>query len=209
MSLESWFLFCTASVVVILIPGPLSLLMVANTLNYGIRNAWPAFVGGVSASLLLLIASAAGLGALLLASEQLFSVLKYIGAAYLIWLGCQSWQQARQSADDNGQAQTTVTTPRFRPMFLKAFALGISNPKDILFFVAFLPQFIDAGSAFAPQLITMVISWAVLDLCCKLLYGGSARLIAPALRSGRGQGIFNRVCGGLFVSAGASAMLLK
>ncbi|WP_315984148.1 LysE family transporter [Aliamphritea spongicola] len=72
--------------------------------------------------------------------------------------------------------------PGFSGMFWRAFSLGISNPKDILFFVAFLPQFIDPASAFLPQLITMIVSWCVLDLICKLFYGGSAQLVAPWLQ---------------------------
>lgn len=83
MSLETWLLFSGAALVVILIPGPLSLLMISNSLNYGLRRSYPAFLGGVIASICLLSASALGLGALLLASEQLFSALKIIGALYL------------------------------------------------------------------------------------------------------------------------------
>jgi len=217
MSLDTWLLFCSASVLVILIPGPLSLLMVSNSLNYGIKKSYPAFLGGVSASLLLLVASATGLGALLLASEQVFTLLKYAGAAYLIYLGIQSWREAKQtsqhaeSTDDSSapKAKQSSINPGFKSLFWRAFGLGISNPKDILFFVAFLPQFITAQSPFAPQLLVMVASWTVLDLSCKLFYGGSAKLVAPVLNSPRGQGIFNRICGGFFVGAGASAVLLK
>src|SRR5512134_336147 len=86
MNLETWLLFSSAALIVILIPGPLSLLMVSNSLNYGLRRSLPAFLGGVSASICLLSASALGLGALLLASEQLFSTLKIIGALYLFYL---------------------------------------------------------------------------------------------------------------------------
>ncbi|OMH39794.1 LysE family translocator [Motiliproteus sp. MSK22-1] len=216
MSFETWLLFCSASVLVILVPGPLSLLMVANSLNYGIKRSYPAFLGGVSASLLLLIASATGLGALLLASEQLFSLLKYAGAAYLIYLGYRSWCEAQrhrnaESENKNNPNTTQISTisPGFRSLFWRAFGLGISNPKDILFFVAFLPQFISAELPFTQQLLVMVASWTVLDLGCKLIYGGSAKLVAPALQSHRGQKIFNRFCGGLFISTGASAMILK
>ena len=83
MNLDTWLLFSGAALVVILIPGPLSLLMISNSLNYGLRRSYPAFLGGVFASICLLSASALGLGALLLASEQLFSALKIIGALYL------------------------------------------------------------------------------------------------------------------------------
>jgi threonine/homoserine/homoserine lactone efflux protein len=130
MSLETWLLFASAALVVILIPGPLSLLMVSNSLNYGLRRSAPAFIGGVSASLCLLSASALGLGALLLASERLFSLLKIVGALYLFYLAWQSWQESRKAAKPV-TAEEQPVNPGFRSMFWKAFGLGASNPKDI------------------------------------------------------------------------------
>ncbi|WP_271271641.1 LysE family translocator [Aliamphritea hakodatensis] len=204
MNIETWLLFCSASMLVILVPGPLSLLMVANSINYGLLRSTPAFAGGVSASLILLTASATGLGALLLASENLFTAIRYAGAAYLIYLGYQAWQSARRA---EGAGQLKSSRPGFAGMFWRAFSLGISNPKDILFFVAFLPQFIDPASAFLPQLITMIVSWCVLDLVCKLFYGGGAQLVAPWLQKSRGVQIFNRISAGIFVTAGGAVLL--
>ncbi|MEH6473809.1 MAG: LysE family translocator [Halopseudomonas sp.] len=206
MSLETWLLFCSASVLVILIPGPLSLLMVSNSLNHGLLRSTPAFLGGVSASLILLTASATGLGALLLASEALFSLIRYAGAAYLIYLGYRAWMDARRNIteDDN----STPSNPSFNPMFWRAFTLGASNPKDILFFVAFLPQFMDPQISLTSQLLVMTSSWCVLDLACKLLYGSSAKLMAPVLCKTRNLRLFNKVSAGIFISAG-TAVLLK
>ncbi|MFT6916845.1 MAG: threonine/homoserine/homoserine lactone efflux protein [Motiliproteus sp.] len=205
MTLETWLLFCSASVLVILIPGPLSLLMVSNSLNYGLLRSTPAFLGGISASLMLLTASATGLGALLLASETLFSLIRYAGAAYLIYLGYRAWMDAQHliAKDDN----STPSNPDFNPMFWRAFTLGISNPKDILFFVAFLPQFMDPNTALSHQLLVMASSWCVLDLACKLLYGSSAKLMASTLRKTPNLRIFNRLSAAVFVSAGAAVLL--
>ncbi|WP_434580207.1 LysE family translocator [Pseudomonas sp. Z5-35] len=206
MNLETWLLFSGAALVVILIPGPLSLLMISNSLNYGLRRSYPAFLGGVIASICLLSASALGLGALLMASEQLFSVLKIVGALYLFYLAWQSWKQSRQPsiATDLPHA---VATPRFAALFGRAFVLGASNPKDILFFAAFLPQFLSAEHPFLPQLLVMIATWTVLDLGCKLMYGLSAHGAARYLRSGKGQSWFNRISAGLFGSAGAASLL--
>jgi len=199
MTLETWLLYCSAALLVILIPGPLSLLMMSNSLNFGIRRSYPAFLGGVSASLILLIASATGLGALLLASEQLFTLLRYIGAAYLIWLGYRAWRDAGQTSSNT---QTAASSGR-GIMFRRAFTLGISNPKDILFFVAFLPQFMTQESPLLMQLLIMSVSWCVLDLLSKLGYGLAAKVLAPALKKQRNIRRFNRFCGGLFISAGS------
>ncbi|MGE6531704.1 LysE family translocator [Pseudomonas sp. NPDC077382] len=206
MSLETWLLFASAALVVILIPGPLSLLMISNSLNYGLRRSWPAFVGGVSASICLLCASALGLGALLLASEQVFSVLKIIGAFYLFYLAWQSWQESRRPASAPSVA-TTEVSPRF--LFWRAFGLGASNPKDILFFAAFLPQFLSADRPFMPQLLVMILTWAVLDLCCKLAYGLGAHGAARYLRTGKGQVWFNRTSAALFGGAGAASLMSR
>ncbi|MBD8190724.1 LysE family translocator [Pseudomonas fluorescens] len=206
MSLETWLLFSGAALVVILIPGPLSLLMISNSLNYGLRRSYPAFLGGVIASICLLSASALGLGALLLASEQLFSALKIVGALYLFYLAWQSWQQSRQPAQGATVPQA-APVPRFRVLFGRAFVLGASNPKDILFFAAFLPQFLSTEQAFLPQLLIMIATWAALDLLCKLAYGLGAHGAARYLRSGAGQSWFNRVSAALFSGAGVLSLI--
>src|ERR1700712_889572 len=208
MSLETWLLFSGAALVVILIPGPLSLLMIGNSLNYGLLRSYPAFLGGVCASICLLSASALGLGALLMASEQVFSALKIVGGLYLFYLAWQSWRQSRQPASA-AQVPAAQGNPRFASLFGRAFVLGASNPKDILFFAAFLPQFLKADQPFVGQLITMIISWTLLDLACKLFYGLSAQGAARYLRSGKGQNWFNRVSAGLFGAAGTAALLSR
>ncbi|CRM66719.1 MULTISPECIES: LysE family translocator [Pseudomonas] len=206
MNLETWLLFSGAALVVILIPGPLSLLMISNSLNYGLRRSYPAFLGGVFASICLLSASALGLGALLLASEQLFSALKMVGAVYLFYLAWQSWQQSRQPAQ-RAEVPYAAPVPRFRALFGRAFVLGASNPKDILFFAAFLPQFLNSQQPFLPQLLIMIVTWTALDLMCKLAYGLGAHGAARYLRSGKGQSWFNRISAGLFGGAGVMALI--
>lgn len=206
MTLETWLLFSGAALVVILIPGPLSLLMIGNSLNYGLLRSYPAFLGGVCASICLLSASALGLGALLMASEQLFSALKIAGGLYLFYLAWQSWKQSRQPAV-GAEVPAAVSNPGFAALFWRAFVLGGSNPKDILFFAAFLPQFLKADQPFLGQLITMIITWTVLDLACKLFYGLSAQGAARYLRTGKGQSWFNRISAGLFGGAGTAALL--
>lgn len=206
MTVETWLLFSGAALVVILIPGPLSLLMIGNSLNYGVLRSYPAFFGGVCASIGLLSASALGLGALLMASEQLFSALKIVGGLYLFYLAWQSWKQSRQPATA-ADVPAAVSHPGFGSLFWRAFVLGGSNPKDILFFAAFLPQFLKADQPFLGQLIIMIVTWTLLDLACKLFYGLSAQGAARYLRSGKGQSWFNRISAGLFGGAGTAALL--
>ncbi|MDO8697991.1 MAG: LysE family translocator [Pseudomonas sp.] len=208
MSLETWLLFSSAALIVILIPGPLSLLMVSNSLNHGVRRSLPAFLGGVSASLCLLSASALGLGALLLASEQLFNTLKVCGALYLFYLAGQSWAASRQAAKTRIN-EAAPGNPSGPTMFWQAFGLGASNPKDLLFFAAFLPQFINSERPLLSQLLLLIASWLILDLGCKLFYGLSAQAAAGYLRSGQGQVWFNRASATLFAGAGTLSLLSR
>jgi len=136
MLFETWLLYVTTIFVVILIPGPLSLFMVSNSLVYGITKTAPAFIGGALASSFYLIASATGLGALLIASEGLFSILKIIGAIYLIYLGITTWIGAENAKGLNIKVPVNSKVNK-KSMFSKAFFLGASNPKDLLFFHRF------------------------------------------------------------------------
>ncbi|MDF0606322.1 LysE family translocator [Neisseriaceae bacterium TC5R-5] len=173
MSSEMLVTYLLAILVVIAIPGPLSLFMVNTSVQHGLLRAWPAFIGGVSASLSLLLLSALGVGTLVLTSPQLFATLQLLGAAYLIFLGIQAWR----GAAGKQQAATPGQSPRqASQLFSHAFLLGISNPKDIAFFVALLPQFLDPSAPFLPQLGWMVLGWVLVDLFCKTSYGLLAQL---------------------------------
>lgn len=174
MNSEVLGLYLLAITVVIVVPGPLSLFMVSNAVQYGVWRSWPGFVGGMLASVSLLLLSALGVGSVLLASTGLFAVLQLLGACYLLYLGCLTWQgrhKQAQALDENRQAGMQL--------FSKAFLLGISNPKDIAFFLALLPQFITPAQPLLPQLIWMVVAWMLVDLLCKFGYGLLAsRLLA-------------------------------
>lgn len=208
MLFETWLLYVTTIFVVILIPGPLSLFMVSNSLTYGIKKTAPAFIGGALASSLYLIASATGLGALLIASEGLFTILKTIGAIYLIYLGVTTWIRAKNAKGLNINVSEHRTVNK-KSMFSKAFFLGASNPKDLLFFIAFLPQFISTQSPLISQLLIIVTTWVVVDLVCKLIYGNSAHLLRPLLATAKNKIRFDKTIGGLFISAGTLAVLIK
>lgn len=174
MNSEMLGLYLLAITVVIAVPGPLSLFMVSNAVQYGVWRSWPGFVGGMLASVSLLMLSALGVGSVLLASTGLFAALQLLGACYLLYLGFLTWQgrhKQAQALDESRQAGMQL--------FSKAFFLGISNPKDIAFFLALLPQFITPAQALLPQLVWMVVAWMVVDLLCKFGYGMLAsRLLA-------------------------------
>lgn len=174
MTIEMLGLYLLAITVVIAVPGPLSLYMVSNAVQYGVWRSWPGFVGGVLASVSLLLLSALGVGSVLLTSAGLFAALQLLGACYLLYLGFRTWQERHgQAGAVAGRRQAGVQ------LFSKAFLLGISNPKDIVFFLALLPQFLVRDQPLLLQLVWMVVAWVVVDLLCKFGYGLLAsRLLA-------------------------------
>lgn len=121
MSIEVWFLYVVSIFVVILIPGPLSLYMVSNSINYGVIRSYPAFLGGTLASSLYLIVSATGLGAILTASENMFLILKLMGALYLVYLGVDTIRKSMADTARKSLNGCSLEFPGFNNLFKKLF----------------------------------------------------------------------------------------
>jgi len=179
MSFEHWLAFAAASAVILAIPGPTILLVISYALSHGRKSAGATVAGVALGDFTAMTASMLGLGALLAASAALFTVLKWVGGAYLIYLGIKLWRAPTG-------AQTEAQTSEVRPVriFLHAYAVTALNPKSIVFFVAFLPQFLTINAA----------SYA-------LIAAGARRTI----RKPSVQRIVNRTGGGLLVGAGLLA----
>lgn len=155
MALELWITFTLASAVLLAIPGPTVMLVVAEGIGAGKRAAMAMVPGVALGDLTAMSISLAGAGALLATSATAFTVLKFAGAAYLIWLGVKLWRNPAQKLD----------TPKPRSAargFRDAYVVTALNPKSIVFFVAFVPQFIDPAAAFLPQVIVMVTTFVLL-----------------------------------------------
>ncbi len=210
MTLSTYLLYLGAVALLVLSPGPTMLMCMTCSLQHGPRKALAAAAGSVTAVLGTMLLSALGLGALLAASETAFWALKALGAAYLIWLGVKTFRSQgsvfEQLPKDGVAAQATVST---RKLFAQGLVVGGSNPKAILFFTAFFPQFLDPSAAWAPQFAVlastfMAFEFTVLTLCA----AGVARL-APVLRSGNRMRWFNRVSGGLFALMGSLLLVTR
>ena len=147
MSLETWAAFVAASAVLLVIPGPTILLVVSYALGRGWKVAAPVATGVALGDLTAMTLSMLGVGALLAGSATLFTVLKWLGAAYLVWLGVKLW---RAGGALDAEARTdAVAAPR---MLAHAWLVTTLNPKSIVFFVAFLPQFLDPARDFWTQM---------------------------------------------------------
>jgi threonine/homoserine/homoserine lactone efflux protein len=197
MSIEHWLAFVAASAVLLAIPGPTILLVISYALGHG-KKAAPASVAGVAlGDFTAMTASMLGLGVLLTTSALLFTVLKWVGAAYLIYLGYKLWRAPVGTAEATEETQT-------RPgrIFVHLYAVTALNPKSIVFFVAFLPQFLDATAPLLPQILIMEATFLVLATINALLYALMATVARRTIRKPSVQRAVNRVGGSLLIGAG-------
>src|SRR5215207_11144129 len=156
MTFESWAAFTAASAVLLIIPGPTVLLVVSYALGQGWRTVLPMTVGVALGDFTAMTLSMLGLGALLATSATLFTALKWIGAAYLVWLGIKLW---RAGGALDAKPRTDAASAA---MLGHAWLVTALNPKSITFFVAFLPQFLSPQADFLTQMIVFEATFLVL-----------------------------------------------
>ncbi len=200
MTLELWLIYCVAAVGLSLTPGPNGLLSLTHGACFGFRPTVYTVLGGALGFFLLIAASLGGMGALLAASERAFTIAKWVGAAYLVYLGFRIWRApAPVVAIGDGRAGADARPLR---LFNQGFLVAVSNPKALIFFAAFLPQFMVPGVPYGLQLAIFGGTFVVVEILYELLLALMAQRIAPWLaRHGRW---FNRAAGATFVGIGAA-----
>ncbi|MEY8830291.1 LysE family translocator [Sedimentitalea sp. XS_ASV28] len=175
MPFDLWLAFAAASTALLLIPGPTVLLVLSYALSKGRSVAIASASGVAMGDLIAMTASLAGLGALVAASATLFSILKWAGAAYLVYLGVRLVRSAPSAGLDTVATGRDVTP---RGVFLHAAGVTALNPKSIAFFIAFVPQFIQAGEPMLPQFALLISTFVSLAAINALAYA----LLADKLR---------------------------
>ncbi|CAH1680612.1 Threonine/homoserine/homoserine lactone efflux protein [Hyphomicrobiales bacterium] len=201
IGLKAWAAFVAASAVVLLIPGPTILLVVSYALGQGRQAAMPLVLGVTVGDTIAVIASLAGLGAILAASALVFTIVKWLGAAYLVYLGIKLWR-----ADPTLQSAASPARARPMAMFSHAALVTALNPKSIVFFVAFLPQFLDQSRPLLPQMIILAATFVTLAF---FNAAGYAVLASSARRLVSRPGVLkavNRTGGSLLVGAGIATV---
>ncbi|AZY47898.1 LysE family translocator [Bordetella avium] len=201
MNLSTLVLFALASTVIIATPGPTVLLAMTNGARHGWRMAAWGMAGAILADLALVSVVACGLGVLLAASETAFQALKWVGAAYLAYLG---WRLLRQDAARPSDGPTA--TARKQAVFTRSFLVALSNPKALIFMSAFLPQFINTQTPQTPQYLALAATLAVLNLLAMLIYAGLGIRLARGLPHLRW---LNRLCGATLIGLGATLALYR
>ena len=196
MELSTWLIYALAATGLSLTPGPNGLLALTHGALFGTKKTIPTILGGSLGFALVIAMSMFGIGALLKASVELLVVLKWLGGAYLIWLGIQVWRSAPMGEDAPAGKKAVSNSSRFSQGLLSA----VTNPKGILFFVAFLPQFIDPQTSLIFQFILMAATFVVIEFFYELMVAGLADRIQPWIRKAGKN--FNRVFGSIFMAIG-------
>ncbi len=203
MDLASLSLYIIAVSAVTVMPGPTMLLALNNGAHGGKRIAACGIAGAALSDLILIAAVGCGLGALLIASEQLFTLVKWIGAAYLLYLAYALWRAPV------GPIQTDTASEKplsGRAAFLRSLLVALSNPKGLLFFSAFLPQFIRPEGAIAAQYITLALITALIDIALMSIYAVGGHH-AMRLLSGQAMRWLNRGCAGMLAGLAVALSL--
>lgn len=204
MTLETWIAFAALETVLCLVPGPAVLLVLGQGLAQGPRSAIAASAGILSANAGYFAISATGVGVLLLASYEVFFAIKWLGAAYLVWIGVQALL-ARPETLAAARAQPARPWPVYR----RGFLVQAANPKTILFFVALLPQFVDPAGDAAFQLLVLGLTSVVVEFAVLATYGGLAGRLRRLATQPSVALWFERTSGGLLVAAGAGMATLR
>lgn len=196
-----WLIYLLATTGLSLSPGPNGLLALTHGALHGRRKAMFTIFGGALGFVVVIALSMFGIGALLQASLVWLTVLKWLGAAYLVWLGVQVWRSPPIGLDISNSARPRGGWSMFQQGALSA----LTNPKALLFFAAFLPQFIDPARSLLLQFCIMAATFAALEIATEMFIASLANRISPWLR--RVGRRFNQACGGIFIAIGIALPL--
>ncbi len=197
MTIEVWSAFVAAVILMMITPGPSQLLMLSNSMANGFRRSLATATGDLSANVLQMLAAGIGLGAVVHASEHAFTVIKWLGAAYLVWMGISRIRKAGRGGIGTAQRGSLVR------LWTQGFVTSAANPRAVVFFAALFPQFISAHAPFWEQFLALSVTYVVIDGLFLSAYGGGAAWIAGRLRP-TARAWLDRLSGGFLVAAGVA-----
>ncbi|WP_281560210.1 LysE family translocator [Thalassomonas sp. RHCl1] len=198
MTIETWISFTLAAMMLCFSPGPTLLLVMGQSLTYGKRSVLPLLLGVLSGDMIAMSLSVLGLGAILALSATLFTVFKYLGAAYLCYLGIKAWRSKATKAEDTDKGGIASGT-----IFKEALLVTALNPKGIVFFMAFFPLFIDTAQPYLPQVLILAMSFLLVSGLSVSFYSLFAGQLRQKVQSPKLQTGFNKVSGTMLIGAGA------
>lgn len=196
MQLEQLWLFITLTFFVSASPGPVMLSCMADAGRFGFGKSLYTMLGASIGNLVLMLFSALGLGLLVEQAEWIFHTIKWIGAAYLVYLGIQLFLTKPHSFDQE------VQQIRSHHLFIKSFMVAVTNPKGLIYFGALFPQFIDIHKSMPPQFVLLTIIFLLMDLVWMIIYAKGGSIIMRWMTSPEHQRWFNRLSGGALILTG-------
>ena len=198
MDLTVWITYFIATIILSVSPGPGVFSSISSGLHHGFRLGLWNGVGMQAANALVVGIVSLGLGAMLLASEALFAAVKWLGVAYLVYLGIVTWRAPATGFEDRGDDDAHTAWD----VFVRGFLVNITNPKGIIFFAAILPQFIDVARPQLPQYAILAGTTFAVDLVVMMGYTALAAKVLRVMRDPSRLRWVNRGLGGAFVAAG-------
>ena len=204
MSLELYLTFVVAAALVILVPGPVVSLVIANALRHGSLYALIGLAGTQTGTALLLLAVGLGLSLLIGFIAEWFDWLRWLGAAYLIWLGIRRLREGAALAAAKPDPRLT-----FSRLYLQGFLVSLSNPKSMAFLAVFLPQFLDPAAAPGPQMALLCVTFWFIALLGDGFYALAAGQMRRWLSHPSRMRWINRVTGGILIAGGAWLALMR
>lgn len=206
MEFSTWLTFFAASWAISISPGPGAIASMSAGLNHGFKYGYVTIFGLVLGIWSQLLIVGVGLGALMATSSMAFTVVKWLGVAYLVWLGIQQWRAPARpmvAVSDNGEVVTQ------RSLILKAWMINVVNPKGTVFLLAVVPQFINLSQPLLPQYLVIGGTLAFTDMVVMAGYTALAARVLGALKEPRHIRAMNRTFGSLFVLAGSLLAFFK
>ena len=198
MTLENWLAYTLVTATFLLIPGPTILLVISYSLIRGRKAVFALLLGVGLGDIVALILSFIGVGLLLQTVAITFQFLKWIGAAYLIWLGIRMWSSASESMELSAKTDNKV----WHAIMANAFVITALNPKSIVFFLAFLPQFINSEKPFITQSLILGSTFLILAIISVLFYSMLASFTGQQMQLSLIHRWTNRIGGSLLIGAG-------
>lgn len=206
MTWQVWLAFLGAAIVISVAPGPGAVQSMATGMTEGLRRGWWSVFGLEIGLMLQLVLVAAGVGAIVAASALAFTVVKWLGVAYLAYLAFRQWRTAPRDMRD--QPGTSITSSR-RALVARGFLVNATNPKGLVFFLAALPQFVVPAAPLLPQYLAIGLTMIVVDIVVMGFYTGLAGRLMNWLHNARQQTILNRVIAAMFAGAAVVLSLVR
>lgn len=196
VSPETWAAYVTTVLVLMSTPGPSHLLMLSNSLANGFRSSIATAAGDLTANVLQMLAAGLGLATVLTATRHGFTVVKWTGVAYLVWLGVKKIRRSLGTPTKLAEALPAS----HRRLWLQGFVTSAANPKAVVFFAALFPQFVSSERDFWPQMLVLGGTYIAIDATLLLTYGASADWLASKLR-GPTRRWLDRLAGSCLIAA--------